>query len=394
MNAWRRRFTLRVALVTLASQLPLALTLGAWAAERARVGVPLLLALAPVALAIVNLPLALRLRDWRDVTRRSFARVWLLELPYFALFAGAAFFALASLPVALVTVALRGALLDALLYAAAISMGVGLYSVFARRLWTPVATVLVEVDGLDPGLDGLTIVQLSDVHCGPYLPRWYLRRLGRRASALGAHAIVLTGDMITEGEGYLEDVTWLCDHLRAPRGVFACMGNHDYFGTTDGVVRALESGGATVLRNDSRVLRVRDGGPGVLLAGVDDAWTGHDDLARALQDKGDLKTCVLLAHDPDPFDRYVREARIDLMLSGHTHAGQVGVPFVTHRFNLGRVRFARSVGLSRTEDGRSALFVHPGNGTSGPPVRLGVAPVIARITLRATGRPVPTRDPR
>jgi predicted MPP superfamily phosphohydrolase len=387
MNAWRRRFTLRVALVTLASQVPLALTLLAWAATRWNARGYALLTGGLCTLAAVNLPLALRLREWRDHARRSVARVWLLDLPYFALFAGAWLFALACLPVALAARVAGADVLRALLGLAAVMIAVGAYSVFVRRLWTPVARVEVAVDGLDPALDGITLVHLSDVHCGPYVPRWFLRRLARRASGLGAHAIVLTGDMITEGEGYLDDVTWLCAHLRAPRGVFACMGNHDYFGTTDGVLRALKAGGATVLRNDRRVLRVRDDGPGLLLAGVDDAWTGRDDLSRALGPGGDLNTCVLLAHDPDRFEAYLSRARIDLMLSGHTHAGQIGVPFATHRFNLGRIRFARSVGLSRSKDGRGALFVHPGNGTSGPPVRFGVAPVIARITLRASGRP-------
>jgi predicted MPP superfamily phosphohydrolase len=160
------------------------------------------------------------------------------------------------------------------------------------------------------------------------------------------------------------------------------MGNHDYFGTVDGARLAMEAGGARVLRNEGARVSREDGGPTLYLAGVDDNWTGRDDLARAMEARPAEGACVLLAHDPTLFDAYASRADIDVVLSGHTHAGQIGVPFVTNRFNLGRVKFSRSVGLHRSRDGRAAVFVHPGIGTSGPPVRFGVAPVIARITLR------------
>jgi predicted MPP superfamily phosphohydrolase len=144
---------------------------------------------------------------------------------------------------------------------------------------------------------------------------------------------------------------------------------------------AFERGGVRVLRNEGVTLSPREHAQ-VYLAGVDDNWTGRDDLARALGDRPPRTSCVLLAHDPTLFDVYTARAEVDLVLSGHTHAGQIGVPFVTHRFNLGRVKFSRSLGVSRSRDGRATLFVHPGNGTSGPPVRFGVAPVIAKIVLR------------
>jgi predicted MPP superfamily phosphohydrolase len=381
MDAWRRRFTARVLTFACVSQLPVTATLCASVIHR---GAPVFATMLAAALLLVvaNAPLVARLREWRDHERRSIARVWLIELPYFAWFATAVFFALTLAPAALVTWLAGLAVIDALTAWAALSVIVGLYSVFVRRLWTPVAQVDVPIVDLDPSLDGFTFAQLSDVHCGPYIPRWFLRRLAKRASSLGADVCVVTGDCITEGEGYVDDVAELVAHLRAPRGVFACLGNHDYFGTIDGARLALERGGATVLRNAGTLVRKRDDGAAIWLAGIDDNWTGRDDLARAMSEKPERTTTVLLAHDPSLFDALVSRAEIDLVLSGHTHAGQIGVPFVTHRFNLGRVKFRRSVGLSRSRDGRSAIFVHPGNGTSGPPIRFGVAPVIARITLR------------
>lgn len=385
MDAWRRRFSRRVLLATLASQAPITLTLALLATRRWGVSAPLVAAVAALGVMVVNVPLMLRLRDWRDHQRRSLARVWLVELPYFALFAAGFFFAITCAPVALIALVVARstrAALDALAWLSLGSLCAGLYAVFVRRLWTPVATVEIAIPQLDPSLDGVTIAQLSDVHCGPYMPRWFLRRLARRASSLGADLCVVTGDSITEGEGYLDDVSELARHLRAPCGTFAILGNHDYFGTTDGVRLAFERAGVRVLRNEGVTLSPRERAR-MYLAGVDDNWTGRDDLERALSDRPARASCVLLAHDPTLFDGYTARAEVDLVLSGHTHAGQIGVPFVTHRFNLGRVKFSRSLGVSRSRDGRATLFVHPGNGTSGPPVRFGVAPVIAKIVLRA-----------
>lgn len=381
MDAWRRRFTARVLLFAFGMQIPVATFIIARVIGR---GAPVASTVAlavPIAL-LVNLPLFARLREWRDHERRSVARVWLIELPYFAWFAAAAFFALTFAPVALVALAIGRSVSAALSMLAFVSAAVGLYTVFVRRLWTPVAQVDVPIRGLDPSLDGFTIAQLSDVHCGPYLPRWFLRRLAARASSIRADVCVVTGDVITEGEGYVDDVTELVAHLRAPKGVYACLGNHDYFGTIDGARLALERGGAKVLRNESTLVRKRDDGAALCLAGVDDNWTGRDDLERAMRDRPENTQCVLLAHDPALLPRIAARGDVDLVLSGHTHGGQVGVPFVTHRFNLGRLVLRTNVGLSRSRDGRTLLFVHPGNGTSGPPLRFGVAPVIARITLR------------
>lgn len=385
MDAWRKRYVRRVLAGTLAFELPLFALIAARATLLADRALPGVLCACAIAMIVLNLPLYFRLREWRDHERRSFARVWLVDLPYFAFFAGAVFFALVSIPALIAAIAIDGpsrAMLRTLSFVAAASIGVGMYSVFVRRLWTPVADVEIEVDALDPSLDGFVIAQLSDVHCGPYLPRWFLRRLARRTSSVGADIVVVTGDSITEGEGYLDELEAFIRGLHAPRGVYACLGNHDYFSTIDGARLALERGGATVLRNAGTLVAREDGGACFYLAGVDDNWTGRDDVAAAMEARPADAACVLLAHDPSLFDRYAARNDIDVVLSGHTHAGQVSVPFVTHRYNLGQLKFRPSVGLSRSNDGRTALFIHPGNGTSAAPVRFGVAPVIARITLR------------
>ena len=156
------------------------------------------------------------------------------------------------------------------------------------------------------------------------------------------------------------------------------MGNHDYFGG-DGepLMSLLHRAGARVMRNDGDVLERGDGR--VFLAAIDDTWTRRADLERALRDRPSDVPTILLAHDPDEF-RAAAKRGVDLVLSGHTHGGQVAVPFFARRYNLSKLSHHYHLGLYRR--GKSTLYVHPGLGTTGPPVRFGVAPAIVEITLR------------
>jgi hypothetical protein len=185
--------------------------------------------------------------------------------------------------------------------------------------------------------------------------------------------------MITEGTGYLDDVADFVGHLSAPDGVFAAMGNHDYFGTVDEVAHAMRRGGAVVLRNEGRVVAQARGG-GIYLAAVDDTWSQRADLGKALAGRPAALPCVLLAHDPAMFPQIAERGDVDLVLSGHTHGGQMAVPFMARKWNLAALRYRFTLGAYR--EGRTLLYVHRGNGTSGPPARLGAAPEIALLTLK------------
>jgi predicted MPP superfamily phosphohydrolase len=317
------------------------------------------------------------------------ARVWLIETPFFIHFVASLLFGPLGWLVLLIEglahvghyhVDLRSTL--AWLYAG--SFALGAYATLVRRFWVRIRPVEVQLPGLDSALDGMRLVQLSDVHCGPYMPRRHLRYLARRANSLGADAIVLTGDMITHGTAYVDDLRDFVRQLHARLGVFASMGNHDYFGAVNEVDQAMVSGGATVLRNAGVSLEGPRGGA-VYLAAVDDSWTQRHDIARAMSSRTESDSAaVLIAHDPDLFPTVLAHGGVDLVLSGHTHGGQFAVPFFSRRWNLARIRFRYTLGLYR--EGSALLYVHAGNGTSGPPARFGVAPEIAVITLRAASR--------
>ena len=241
-----------------------------------------------------------------------------------------------------------------------------------------VAAQVVEVDGLPAALDGLRIVQLSDLHCGPFVSEERVDDWVERANELDGDLVALTGDFIAWGGRHVKPVARALGKLRARRGVFACMGNHDYFGAGAGdrLVAALEVQGIEVLRNRSRALA-----GGLVVAGVDDAWSRRADLGSALAGIDEGAWTLLLCHDPAAFPRIARTG-VPLTLSGHTHAGQFAVPFVA-QLNLAALITRYTAGLYR--EGSSVLYVSSGLGTTGPPLRIGTRAEIALLTLRRRG---------
>jgi predicted MPP superfamily phosphohydrolase len=258
-------------------------------------------------------------------------------------------------------------------------LAISAYGILVRRRWVRVAERDVPVPGLDPRLAGLRIAQLSDLHIGTMTPRSWGLAWSRSANLRAPDLAVVTGDMVTSGTDFYEDVADVIGALRAKEGVFASMGNHDYFGAEgEPLVSMLRARGVGVLRNEGVV--IERNGAKLWLAAIDDTWTRRDDIERAMRDRPAGATTVLLAHDPNRFEA-AADAGANVVLSGHTHGGQIGVPFFYRVANLATFAYRYNVGLYRR--GQSVLYVHPGLGTTGPPMRLGVPPEVAILTLRA-----------
>ncbi|MEI8255224.1 MAG: metallophosphoesterase [Deltaproteobacteria bacterium] len=383
MDAWRRRFTRNVIAFTFLLQVPFGVLLGA---ALARTGAaPYAAALAAGAIFFLHTPMFLRLASWTDHERSGAARVWLFETPFYVHFVSSLLFGplglVALLALGVARLARHGiAVLPVLAAMYGVALTLGAYATLVLRFWVRVRRVELRVDGLDPALDGVRLVQLPDLHCGPYMPRAYLTWLARRANAEAPDVTLLTGDMINHGTGYVDDVAHLARSLRAPLGVFGAMGNHDYFGAHHEVADAMRAGGARVLCNEGVSVPGPRGGS-LFVAAIDDSWTRRDDVDGALAGRTSRDgATVLIAHDPEVFDRVARRGDVDVVLSGHTHGGQFAMPFAARRWNLARLRYRYTLGLYRA--GRAWLYVHAGNGTSGPPARFGVAPEIAVLTLR------------
>jgi predicted MPP superfamily phosphohydrolase len=252
------------------------------------------------------------------------------------------------------------------------------YGILVRRRWFRVIEREVRVSGLDARLDGLRVAHLSDLHLGTLTPKSWAMAWVRAANRRAPDLAVVTGDMVTSGTAYHEDIAEAVSALKAKMGVFVSMGNHDYFGEGEPLVSLLRQAGVRVLRNEGQIIE-RAGGR-LWLTAIDDTWTRRDDLAQAMRGRPEGAVTVLLAHDPERFDR-AADAGAELVLSGHTHGGQVAMPFLYRRLSLASVAHRYNVGFYRR--GRSTLFVHPGLGTTGPPMRLGVAPEVTILVLRA-----------
>lgn len=252
------------------------------------------------------------------------------------------------------------------------------YGVWIRSRRTRVRTLEIPVTGLDPAFDGYRIAQLSDLHVGSLLSKRRALRWVKIANRQAADLVVCTGDYVTSGVCFHEDIADVIGGLCGRDGVIAILGNHDYFGLGEPLISLLPERGVVLLRNQRHTLA--RGGATLEIAGVDDTWTKRADVERCMEGWSGASPLIALTHDPALFPDFVRHGAA-LVLAGHTHWGQLGVPFASERWNLARRVFRFSAGLYR--EGGSTLYVNPGLGTSGPPVRFGSAPEITVFVLRA-----------
>jgi predicted MPP superfamily phosphohydrolase len=261
------------------------------------------------------------------------------------------------------------------------------HAVGVEPTWLEVNRHELPIAGLAPEFSGLRIGQLSDLHCGRSLPASYVDEAIERLQAESPDVIALTGDFIHHGFAYVETAARAVGRLKAPLGVYAVLGNHDhsirnalgirrYRKLADTIVDALRGQGVRVLINESVTLRRARAT--LHLAGVDDLWSRRCDVARAIDGLEPDTPRVLLAHNP----RTVEELggrRCDLMLSGHTHGGQVDWPGVG-RLALTRRNRALAAGLYR--HGQTHVYVNKGVGF-GLRFRFRVRPEIATLTLQS-----------
>jgi predicted MPP superfamily phosphohydrolase len=260
----------------------------------------------------------------------------------------------------------------------AVAFAIAFWGVVVRRRWVRTRELDIVIPGLPAAFDGYRVAQLSDLHLGGLTPPKWGEAWARLTNAALPDLVAVTGDLVSSGTDFHHDIARVIGRLRATDGVYVSMGNHDYFGDGEPLVTLLRQTGAVVLRNEGR--KVTRHGAQLFVAGVDDTWTKRADLIRTLADRDPEACTLLLAHDPELFPLAARHG-VNLVLSGHTHGGQIALPFFPELLGLGKLAHRFHLGLYR--DGDSSLYVHGGLGTTGPPIRVGVAPEIAILTLRA-----------
>ena len=229
---------------------------------------------------------------------------------------------------------------------------------------------------------GFRIAQLSDIHHSPFLSEEEIVDAVRRANELNPDLIALTGDYISHSCDYIGGCARSLGRLQARLGVFAVLGNHDHW--TDGkmMATALADQGIHVLCNEN--VRIESGNSHLRLVGVDDLMVRRDDLPRALWGTGRDETRILLSHNP-AIIREAARAGIDLVLSGHTHGGQINWRLLMGRENRKTARrlrrSSRRLLRGHAQLGSTQLYVNRGLGTVVVPLRYGCPPEITLIEL-------------
>lgn len=248
-------------------------------------------------------------------------------------------------------------------------------SAFAEPFNLVVERRAIGLKRLPQELDGMTIVQLTDIHHSPFTDREQVERAIQTANSLEPDIIALTGDYVSHERSFISPVAGLLGKLKARYGVYAILGNHDHWTDAALITDLFRLEGIKVLINDG--FRFEANGASFWLAGVDDTMVGLEDLPQALTGSKEEEMKLLLAHNPVILRRAAR-AGIDLVLSGHTHGGQVTLR--PERDKQGRPRRRMLRGLGKRYE--TQIYVSRGIGTVVLPVRYGSLPEVSHLTLR------------
>jgi len=237
-----------------------------------------------------------------------------------------------------------------------------------------VSTAELAVPALAPAFDGLEILLISDVHAGPFVSRAALSAAFARIAKIPADLILLGGDLVTCRAEEFDDLAPALGSLVAPLGTFMVLGNHDHAtGEPGSVLARAHAAGLECLHNRSVELE-RDGAR-LSLAGIDDLREGRPDLDRAL--RGTRSPVLLLSHHPDVAFDAARKG-VALVLSGHTHGGQIVLPGFPLRMRQSR----HGLDAGRYRAGPAEVVVSRGLGVVGLPLRVGSPAEVVHLTLR------------
>jgi predicted MPP superfamily phosphohydrolase len=244
-----------------------------------------------------------------------------------------------------------------------------------------VRRVDIPIEGLDERLDGVRIVQISDLHVGQSIGLRYVSRVARMANELQPDLVALTGDLVDGSVARLAADIAPLGKLSAPGGVFFITGNHEYYSGAPEWIEHFRKFGWRVLLNEHAIVSLR--GARLLVGGVVDPAARmsagpinvpRPDLAAGKDETVALR--ILLAHNPK-LAALGEAAGFDLQLSGHTHAGQ----FFPWTLAVRLIHAPHAAGLSKS--GRMWVYVSAGTGSWGPPVRLGSTTELTLIRLIA-----------
>jgi predicted MPP superfamily phosphohydrolase len=262
----------------------------------------------------------------------------------------------------------------------------GSYGFFYGRLNLEVKHQRIGLKRLPAAFDGFRIAQLSDIHIGPFMTAEQIRKYVAIANALKPDLIVLTGDFVTWDPGTQQAVVEALSGLRAPLGIYGCLGNHDaWAGVEASITELFRRSGTRILRQERA--EIRAGGESFHLIGVDfqsphrfgpsPPVTHLLANIEGLLDRHNVN--ILLSHNPDTFNR-AAQLGVDLSLAGHTHGGQASLEFISPEIAPSRLVTPYVAGWFQRPGGQ--LYVNRGIGTIFVPIRIGAPPEITVFELK------------
>jgi predicted MPP superfamily phosphohydrolase len=263
----------------------------------------------------------------------------------------------------------------------------GTYGLLWGRLNLETTEKRIHLARLPKAFEGFRIAQLSDIHIGPFMPEHEIRKYVEIANALKPDMTVLTGDFVTWDAATQGAVVNALSGLRAPFGIYGCLGNHDAWShVEESITELFRHAGFRILRQER--VAVATGGDAFNLIGIDFQSLrrfgpgGTRIVHRFLEGLETLvapdMTNILLSHNPDTFDR-AADLGIDLSMAGHTHGGQVALEFISPEIAPSRLVTPYVSGWFEKPGGQ--LYVNRGIGTIGVPIRIGAPPEITVYQL-------------
>lgn len=246
-----------------------------------------------------------------------------------------------------------------------------------------ISKVDVHLPKLSKFLNGLRIVQISDLHLGSFFDYRPFQEVTRIVNNLKPDLLFITGDFVNNNPNELKENFNDLKSLNAGIGLYSCLGNHDHYMTDVNhsiLLKSLNNLGMNLLINQNKTLIINN--TPINIIGIDNLGMRqkYGDFHKAYVGINNEHTNILLCHDPTNWDTHIRNKYpADLTLSGHTHGGQVAWEYNGVEFSPARFVYKQVAGLYK--NGNYLLYVNKGIGTVGPPLRIGVKPEITEITL-------------
>lgn len=252
------------------------------------------------------------------------------------------------------------------------------YPFFIERYLLQINIYNILVQNLPDKFIDFKIVQLTDLHYGKLMPKVFIEQIIDKANSLEGDLIVCTGDYVLSGKNVsrqIETVWSSLNKLRAEFGVYSVLGNHDHNANFNKSLECLNNSGQNIRH---KAISLEKSGERIWIGGAGDLWEDDIGVDKAFKKVPNNECKILLAHNPDTADSKFN-TRVDLMISGHTHGGQVNLPFIGAPF-LPVKNKKYSSGFIRSK--YTNIFISRGIGWAVIPVRFNCHPEIAMLTLR------------